>query len=87
MDGFYGRMEKLRSRPVPWTQAQRRSAAAPVERLHPDVGAQEDLVKRPFQPNNLKRAKRHGFRHRMATKAGRAVLKARRDKGRHKLSA
>jgi large subunit ribosomal protein L34 len=44
-------------------------------------------VKRPFQPNNLKRAKRHGFRHRMATKAGRAVLKARRDKGRHKLSA
>lgn len=44
-------------------------------------------MKRPFQPNNLKRAKRHGFRHRMATKAGRAVLKARRDKGRHKLSA
>jgi large subunit ribosomal protein L34 len=80
-------MEKLPSRPVPWTQAQRRSAAAPVERLHPVVGAQEDLVKRPFQPNNLKRAKRHGFRHRMATKAGRAVLKARRDKGRHKLSA
>ena len=51
------------------------------------AGLQEDLVKRPFQPNTRKRAKRHGFRHRMATKAGRAVLKARRDKGRHRLSA
>ena len=44
-------------------------------------------MKRPFQPNTRKRAKRHGFRHRMATKAGRAVLKSRRDKGRSKLSA
>ena len=44
-------------------------------------------MKRPFQPNTRKRAKRHGFRARMATKAGRAVLKARRDKGRQKLSA
>ena len=44
-------------------------------------------MKRPYQPNNLKRAKRHGFRHRMSTRAGQAVLKARRLKGRHKLSA
>lgn len=44
-------------------------------------------MKRPFQPNTRKRAKRHGFRARMATKAGRAVLKARRHKGRQKLSA
>ena len=44
-------------------------------------------MKRPFQPNTRKRAKRHGFRHRMATKAGRAVIKARRAKGRQKLSA
>jgi len=44
-------------------------------------------VKRPFQPNNRHRAKKHGFRHRMSTRAGRAIIKARRDKGRARLSA
>ena len=44
-------------------------------------------VKRTYQPNTRKRAKNHGFRHRMATRAGRAILKARRRKGRHRLSA
>jgi large subunit ribosomal protein L34 len=44
-------------------------------------------MKRPYQPNAQKRAKRHGFRHRMSTRAGRAILSARRRKGRAKLSA
>ena len=48
---------------------------------------EEALVKRTFQPNNRKRAKNHGFRHRMSTRAGQAILKARRRKGRHRLSA
>jgi len=44
-------------------------------------------VKRTFQPNNRRRARTHGFRLRMRTRAGRAIISARRGKGRTKLSA
>ena len=44
-------------------------------------------MKRTFQPSRLKRARRHGFRARKATRGGRAVINARRAKVRKRLSA
>lgn len=57
-----------------------RPAAACILELEPPVS------KRTFQPNNRRRAKTHGFRLRMRTRAGRAVLAARRRKGRERVS-
>jgi len=40
-----------------------------------------------YKPSRIRRARTHGFRARMATRAGRAIIKRRRSKGRKRLSS
>ncbi|MGI8477317.1 MAG: 50S ribosomal protein L34 [Thermomicrobiales bacterium] len=44
------------------------------------------MTKRTYQPKRIPRLREHGFLKRMASRGGRAVIRARRKKGRHALT-
>jgi large subunit ribosomal protein L34 len=59
-----------------------------VTQRHPAAarGPKDPFMKRTYQPSKIRRARTHGFLVRMKSRGGRAVINARRAKGRKRLA-
>ena len=76
-------MPGMRVVPGPSVTADR----GPSHQLRPATASQEiQTMKRTYQPSKIRRARTHGFLVRMKSRGGRAVINARRAKGRKRLA-